>query len=83
LYEIYEDETFFYMVLEHMTGGEVPLNSLIIQLFDRITDRDNFSEREAVTVLRPIIDALVYCHSMGVVHRDLKVNIEVDIYILA
>jgi len=24
LYEIYEDEEFFYMVLEMMTGGEVP-----------------------------------------------------------
>ncbi|CAD8080235.1 unnamed protein product [Paramecium primaurelia] len=63
LYEIYEDDTYFYMVLELMTGGE---------LFERIVEKDHFSEKEAAATLRPIIDALTYCHKMGIVHRDLK-----------
>ncbi|CAD8087970.1 unnamed protein product [Paramecium sonneborni] len=63
LYEIYEDDTNFYMVLELMTGGE---------LFERIVEKDHYSEKEAAATLRPIIDALSYCHKMGIAHRDLK-----------
>jgi len=51
------------MVLEFMTGGE---------LFERIVEKDHFSEREAAATMKPIIDALNYCHKMGIAHRDLK-----------
>lgn len=63
LFEVYEDAHKFYMVLELMTGGE---------LFDRVVEKDHFSEQEAANTIRPIVDALRYCHTMGVVHRDLK-----------
>lgn len=49
--------------MELMTGGE---------LFDRIVDKEFYSEKEAVEVLKPVVDALKYCHDMGVAHRDLK-----------
>jgi len=46
-----------------MSGGE---------LFDRIVEKDHYSEQEACNTILPVIDALKYCHSMGIVHRDLK-----------
>ena len=64
LYEIYEDEDNIYLVMELMTGGE---------LFDRVVDKEHYSEKEAADTIRPIVDAIKYCHSLGIVHRDLKV----------
>jgi len=63
LYEVWEDKSKFYMVMEIMTGGE---------LFDRIVEKDHYSEKEAADTIRPIVDAIRYCHNMGVAHRDLK-----------
>jgi calcium/calmodulin-dependent protein kinase I len=65
LYEIFEDEEFIYLVLELMTGGE---------LFDRVVDKEHYSEKEASDTIRPIVDAIKYCHTLGIVHRDLKVK---------
>ncbi len=65
LFEIFEDEDNIYLILELMTGGE---------LFDRIVDKEHYSEKEAADTIRPIVDAIKYCHSLGIVHRDLKVS---------
>lgn len=54
------------MVMEIMTGGE---------LFDRIVEKEFYSEKEACDVIKPIVDAINYCHKMGFAHRDLKVII--------
>lgn len=51
------------MVLEIMTGGE---------LFERIVEAECFSEKLAAETIKPIVDALHYCHSMNIAHRDLK-----------
>jgi len=63
LFEVWEDKLKFFMVMEIMTGGE---------LFDRIVEKDHYSEKEAADTIRPIVDAIRYCHKMGVAHRDLK-----------
>jgi len=49
--------------MEIMTGGE---------LFDWIVDKECYTEQEAIDTIRPIIDAIHYCHEMGIVHWDLK-----------
>jgi calcium/calmodulin-dependent protein kinase I len=63
LYEAFETDEYFYIVMELMQGGE---------LFDRIIEQEFFSENEAKEVLSPIIDAVNYCHEMDIIHRDLK-----------
>ena len=43
------------------------------KLFERIIEKDHYSEKEAAETLKPIVDALRYCHEMNISHRDLKV----------
>jgi len=62
-YRIYETPTEVSLVLEYVDGGE---------LFDRIVQRGYYSERDASTVVRQILEALKYLHDKDIVHRDLK-----------
>eukprot|EP00344_Euplotes_crassus_P008779 CAMPEP_0196995390 /NCGR_PEP_ID=MMETSP1380-20130617/1517_1 /TAXON_ID=5936 /ORGANISM="Euplotes crassus, Strain CT5" /LENGTH=173 /DNA_ID=CAMNT_0042411047 /DNA_START=12 /DNA_END=533 /DNA_ORIENTATION=- len=61
--EVFDEEDFLYIVLELMTGGE---------LFDRIVEKESYSEMEAADTIRPIVDAIRYCHENNIIHRDLK-----------
>lgn len=59
----FEDRHSVHLVMELCSGGE---------LFDRIIAKGNYSEREAATVMRQIVNVVHVCHFMGVMHRDLK-----------
>lgn len=63
MYEYFEDNDQIYLVLEKWEGGE---------LFDRIIEKEFFSEKEAARVFKQILQAINYCHNNGVCHRDLK-----------
>lgn len=51
------------LCMEMVTGGE---------LFDKIVEREQFTENQARNVMYQLLDALKYLHSLGIVHRDLK-----------
>jgi serine/threonine protein kinase len=42
LYEIFEDEQYFYLIFELMTGGE---------LFERLSKEETFSEKQAAETI--------------------------------
>ncbi|KAL6652234.1 hypothetical protein ACP70R_011159 [Stipagrostis hirtigluma subsp. patula] len=59
----FEDAECVHLVMEFCSGGE---------LFDRITAKGSYSERQAAAVCRDILTVVHVCHFMGVMHRDLK-----------
>ncbi|KAH9381252.1 hypothetical protein HPB48_014437 [Haemaphysalis longicornis] len=63
VYDVYQDATSVYIIMELLKGGE---------LLDRILNQKHFSEREASAVLEVIAKTMKFLHDNGVVHRDLK-----------
>lgn len=61
--DVFEDEKYWCIVMELLKGGE---------LFDEILLRDHFSEFEAREATKSLIDAIHYCHELGIMHRDIK-----------
>ncbi|XP_050213203.1 calcium-dependent protein kinase 19-like [Mercurialis annua] len=59
----FEDRQSVHLVMELCAGGE---------LFDRIIAKGHYSERDAATICRDILNVVHACHFMGVMHRDLK-----------
>ena len=58
--EVFYCKNFVYLVMDLMTGGE---------LFDRIVNKDHYSENEAKQALKEIAIAIDYCHNKNIVHR--------------
>lgn len=65
LFDVYESSDTLYLIMECMDGGE---------LFDRVTELKQFSERDAADAVWQMLLALNYLHSHGMVHRDLKLE---------
>lgn len=63
LKEFCQDDDNYYIVEELAEGGE---------LFEAISKRKCYSEREAQNLVRTLLYTLRYCHEKRVVHRDLK-----------
>ncbi|XP_063219095.1 serine/threonine-protein kinase BRSK2 isoform X2 [Bacillus rossius redtenbacheri] len=63
LSDVYENKKYLYLVLEHVSGGE---------LFDYLVRKGRLTPKEARRFFRQIISALDFCHSHSICHRDLK-----------
>ncbi|XP_077237569.1 CBL-interacting serine/threonine-protein kinase 9-like [Tasmannia lanceolata] len=65
LYEVMASKTKIFFVLEYVNGGE---------LFNKIARHGKLREEEARKYFQQLINAVDYCHSKGVYHRDLKLE---------
>jgi len=54
-----------WIFMEMATGGE---------LFDRLIDSGNLTERAVAPYFKGIVEGLLHCHARGVVHRDIKLE---------
>ena len=63
LYEVMESKNMIYLVTEYAPRGEI---------FDHLVANGRMKEEEAARVFAQTVSAVEYCHSKGVVHRDLK-----------
>ena len=62
-HEVYQDEKFFHLVMEHCSGGD---------LFEKIEKERQINEQEAACIMKKIFSATNYLHERGICHRDLK-----------
>ena len=54
------------MVFELMKGGT---------LSEKVAESSFMQEEKAANLLLPVVDALNFCHEIGICHRDLKVSV--------
>jgi len=64
LVDYFEDHDYMFMVLELVKGD----------LFSQIIEKQYFDEEECFRYLYQIISGVRYLHSVGIVHRDLKLE---------
>ncbi|XP_020583529.1 CBL-interacting protein kinase 32-like isoform X2 [Phalaenopsis equestris] len=65
LHEVMGSKSKIFIVLEYATGGE---------LLNNIIDHGRMGEAEARRYFHQLINAIDFCHSRGVYHRDLKLD---------
>eukprot|EP01133_Synstelium_polycarpum_P014513 gene14513-17132_t len=63
LNDIYETDSEIVLVLELVTGGE---------LFDKIVERNSYTEEDASKLINTLTRVIYYLHSKDIVHCDLK-----------
>lgn len=61
-FDFFEERDFFYVVLEHLEGGE---------LFDRLIEKEIYTEAEARDLSIILLKAIKYCHDKDLIHRYL------------
>eukprot|EP00928_Gymnodinium_smaydae_P002532 TRINITY_DN10910_c0_g6_i1.p1 TRINITY_DN10910_c0_g6~~TRINITY_DN10910_c0_g6_i1.p1 ORF type:complete len:964 (-),score=258.09 TRINITY_DN10910_c0_g6_i1:332-3223(-) len=67
IFEDFEDDLNFYLVMEPCRGGD------LAEAVKNPATRDPVQwERWVATVMQQMLAAVAYCHSKGVIHKDLK-----------
>lgn len=65
IYETFPTEKFLIIVIELCSGGD---------LLSYVRKRRIIAEPTAKVVFKQIIEGINYCHSKGIVHRDIKLD---------
>jgi len=67
LEEVYESASEIYLVQELCVGGE---------LFDRLDEQPDYhyTESQCANLVKQMLCSVRYCHSKGIIHRDLKLE---------
>lgn len=63
IFEYFSDDVNYYIIMEYIAGGE---------LYETITTWKKFDEQKACYIMRQILEAVNYMHSMKIIHRDIK-----------
>ena len=63
LVDFFEEPEYFYIVMEHMAGGDV---------FDRIVQYTRYTEKDARDLIFVLLEAVSSLHKAGMAHRDIK-----------
>ena len=64
LYEVFENENYFYIIMEYCEGGD---------LFSYLEKRRfHIKEEQACHIIHKMLTAIYYLHSYGIIHRDIK-----------
>lgn len=68
--EFYQDEQYYYIILEYCAGQE---------LFDYLIANGTFTEKAARYIMQQLLSSVSHAHKHNIVHRDLKPeNIMID-----
>lgn len=65
LYEVVETPKRMYLVMEYAGGGD---------LCSYVRNKKRLNEVEAAHIFSQVMDGIVYCHGMHVIHRDIKLD---------
>jgi len=63
LHDVFESETFIFLVFELCRNGE---------LFDYLTNVVTLSEKKTKYIMKQLLEALQHVHRMNIAHRDIK-----------
>lgn len=63
VYDFFEADGFFWIVMEFVKGGE---------LEDTLNTHQELDQKESFRLLKQMAEALGYAHQQGVIHRDFK-----------
>lgn len=67
LFEYYDDYENVYLIMERAAGGELQKVIMAQKRQGRY-----LPDRWVATLMRQCLEAVSYCHSMGIIHKDLK-----------
>lgn len=71
LYEVIEDNSAIYIIMEYLKGDD---------LFSYLDLKVKLTEKYIKHLMHPVVEAVRYIHSFGIVHRDMKLD-NIMIYI--